>query len=132
VPSRTSARAFGGSSYGAVAALFTVLERPGVFGRLLLESPSLHVGGGYLLRSSPTCVALAVARAPRHRHGGNEPGGYQSGGGRERAGAGETFCGRAGLGPRRLNVVVQDGATHSEGAWASRLPHALAFLFGVN
>jgi len=41
VARRTSSRAFGGSSYGAVAALLTVLERPGVFGRLLLESPSL-------------------------------------------------------------------------------------------
>jgi enterochelin esterase-like enzyme len=34
-------RGFGGSSYGAVAALFTVLQKPGRFGRLLLESPSL-------------------------------------------------------------------------------------------
>ena len=36
--------AFGGSSYGAVAALFTSMRNPGVFGRLLLESPSLYVG----------------------------------------------------------------------------------------
>ncbi len=57
VSRRTSARAFGGSSYGAVAALLTVLERPGVFGRLLLESPSLYVGGRILLRKA--------RRAPR-------------------------------------------------------------------
>jgi hypothetical protein len=37
---------------------------------------------------------------------------------------------RAGLGPRRLRTVVEEGATHSEGAWAARLSDALAFLYG--
>jgi hypothetical protein len=36
---------------------------------------------------------------------------------------------RAGLGPRRLRVVVEEGATHSEGAWANRLPEAIEFLY---
>jgi hypothetical protein len=27
-------------------------------------------------------------------------------------------------------VNVQEGAPHSEGAWASRFPEALSFLFG--
>ena len=34
----------GGSSYGGVASLNTALLKPGVFGRLLIESPSLYVG----------------------------------------------------------------------------------------
>jgi predicted alpha/beta superfamily hydrolase len=42
----------GGSSYGAVAALYTVLAKPGVFGNLLLESPSLYISDGQLLRDS--------------------------------------------------------------------------------
>jgi hypothetical protein len=37
---------------------------------------------------------------------------------------------RARLGPRRLRVVVEEDATHSEGAWAARFPEALEFLFG--
>ena len=37
----------------------------------------------------------------------------------------------AGLGPRRLKVVVEEGATHSESAWAARLPEAPAFLFSA-
>ena len=41
---------FGGSSYGAIAALNTAMIKPGVFGKLLVESPSLYVGGEYLLR----------------------------------------------------------------------------------
>jgi hypothetical protein len=42
----------------------------------------------------------------------------------------ERILRRAGLGPRRLRTVIEEGATHSEGAWAGRLPHALEFLFG--
>src|SRR5688500_13846498 len=38
VDRRASNTGFGGSSYGGVAALFATLERPGVFGRLLIES----------------------------------------------------------------------------------------------
>ena len=29
-----------------------------------------------------------------------------------------------------LRVVVEEGATHSEGAWAKRFPQALEFLYG--
>src|SRR5688572_8011512 len=73
VARRPSARAFGGSSYGAVAALLTALERPGVFGRLLIESPSLYVGGRFLLRKArraprwPSRVYLGVGTAETSR-----------------------------------------------------------------
>src|SRR5689334_17715078 len=45
-PSNTG---FGGSSYGAIAALHTAMIKPGRFGRLLIESPSLYVGNNYVL-----------------------------------------------------------------------------------
>jgi predicted alpha/beta superfamily hydrolase len=120
---------FGGSSYGAVAALNTVLVRPGVFGRLLLESPSLYVGAEYLLRRARKAerwamrVYLGVGTRETDRADWNE----------------ETvnnvlkldaILRRAGLGPRRLRTVVEEGATHSEGAWAGRFAHALTFLYG--
>ena len=119
----------GGSSYGAVAALFAAIERPGTFGRLLIESPSLYVGGGYMLRRArgaetwPARVYLGVGTAETGRPDWNE----------------ETVVNvmrleqilkKAGLGPRRLKMVIEQGATHSEGAWAARLPFALSFLFG--
>src|SRR5687768_15056506 len=69
VSRRVSGRAFGGSSYGGVATLLTVLERPGLFGRLLIESPSLYVGGRLLLRKArraprwPSRVYLGVGTA---------------------------------------------------------------------
>jgi len=126
---RTSGRAFGGSSYGSVAALLTVLERPGVFGRLLLESPSLYVGGKYFLRKArraprwPARVYLGVGTAETGRPQVD----LET---VENVRALETILRGAGLGPRRLKVVVKKGATHSEGAWAERLPEALTFLFG--
>jgi predicted alpha/beta superfamily hydrolase len=129
VVGRTSGRAFGGSSYGAVAALLTVLERPGVFGRLLLESPSLYVGGRMLLRKArraprwPARVYLGVGTDETSRAEVNRET-------VENVRALESILWTAGLGTKRLKVVVEPGARHTEGAWAGRLPEALAFLFG--
>ena len=70
--------AFGGSSYGAVAALFTSMANPGVFGRLLIESPSLYVGRGTLLRQArkvrrwPQRVYLGVGTAETGRDDWNQ------------------------------------------------------------
>jgi enterochelin esterase-like enzyme len=120
---------FGGSSYGAVAALYTAMRRPGVFGRLLLESPSLYVGRASLLRSAravqrwPQRVYLGVGTTETNRQDWNE----ETVRNVTRL---ATTLRAAGLGPRRLRVSIEDGASHSEGAWAGRLPHALQFLFG--
>lgn len=120
---------FGGSSYGAVAALYTALIKPGVFGRLLIESPSLYVGDEYVLRRAraaerwPSRIYVGVGTAETSRAEINQ----------------DTVAnvrklerilrGRR-LGARRLLTVVEEGATHSEDAWAERLPRALEFLYG--
>jgi predicted alpha/beta superfamily hydrolase len=120
--------AFGGSSYGAVAALYTVLVRPGVFGRLLLESPSLYVGRGYLLQRAraarrwPARVYLGVGTMETRRPDWNQ----QTVADVLKLAA---ILRKAGLGPARLQVVIEEGGTHSESAWGSRLPGALKFLF---
>lgn len=121
--------AFGGSSYGAIAALYTALVKPGVFGRLLLESPSLYVGGQYMLRRAraagrwPSRIYVAVGTAETNQADRSEETVTN-------VGTFESILRRGGLGPRRLRVVVEQGATHSEGAWARRLPGALEFLYG--
>jgi predicted alpha/beta superfamily hydrolase len=125
---KTSARAFGGSSYGAIAALLAVLERPGVFGRLLIESPSLYIGGRYLLRKSrraprwPARIYLGVGTAET----GREEIDLET---VENVRRLESILRNRGLGARRLKMVIREGATHSEEAWAARLPEALTFLF---
>jgi predicted alpha/beta superfamily hydrolase len=120
---------FGGSSYGAIAALHTAMLRPGVFGRLLLESPSLYVGRGAPLRQArtvrrwPQRIYLAVGTAETRRRDWN----IETVANVRRL---ERILSEAGLGPRRLRVTVEEGGTHSEAAWARRLPDALRFLFG--
>jgi predicted alpha/beta superfamily hydrolase len=129
VSRRTSSRAFGGSSYGAIAALFTVLERPGRFGRLLIESPSLYVGGRYLLRKArraprwPARVYLGVGTAETGKAEIDRET-------VENVRTLESILRDRGLGGKRLKVVVREGAGHTEEAWAARLPDALSFLFG--
>jgi predicted alpha/beta superfamily hydrolase len=128
VITKTSARAFGGSSYGAVAALLAVLERPGVFGRLLIESPSLYIGGQYLLSKArraprwPARIYLGVGTAETGRQEIN----VETVDNVRRL---ESILRNRGLGARRLKMVIREGATHSEDAWAARLPEALTFLF---
>jgi enterochelin esterase-like enzyme len=121
----------GGSSLGAMASLYTAMARPGIFGRLLLESPSLFVNNRRLLKSSrafrhwPDKIFMAV--------GTNEAGSED----RDRqvvedVRALERFLRRAGLGENRLLVRIDEGATHGERDWARRFPEALAFLFGLS
>lgn len=52
----------GGSSAGAVAAVYVTLQAPGRFGRLLAESIDVFVGNGQLVRDS-TNIAQAPERA---------------------------------------------------------------------
>jgi enterochelin esterase-like enzyme len=112
---------FGGSSYGAVSAFYAALSRPGIFGRLLLESPSVGVGNGVLLdrarhtRAWPARIAVGIGTGERR--------------GVETVQTLAAILRDDGLGDDRLHVVVQEGARHNEAAWASRLPEALEFLF---
>jgi predicted alpha/beta superfamily hydrolase len=121
--------AVGGSSLGGLISLHLATAAPGVFGRLLLESPSLWVAN---------CQALEEARRFREW-----PEKVWIGVGTSEAGRAdkdrrtvenvrelERSFRRAGLNESRLHVEVTEGGTHSEGAWAARFPAALAFLFG--
>ena len=119
----------GGSSLGALISLYTVIERPAVFGRLLLESPSLFVSHRRLLKYSghfrqwPEKVFLAIGT----RESGREDKDTQV---VEDVRELEQSLLRAGLDESRLLVKIDEGATHNEREWAKRLPDALSFLFG--
>ncbi len=115
---------FGGSSYGAASAFYAALSHPGVFGRLLLESPSVGAGNGVMLER-----ARSVATWPERIDIGV---GTLEGRGGRGSGAVETLTGilkAAGLTDARLRVVVQEGGGHNEASWAARFPDAIAFLF---
>jgi predicted alpha/beta superfamily hydrolase len=119
----------GGSSLGALIALYTAIVRPGKIGRLLLESPSLWVSSRQIIKQSrfvriwPERIFLAAgtleaANAEKSQSVVNHV--------QELA----AIVRRAVLSEKRLRVVIQEGAGHSEAAWAQRFPEALQFLFG--
>lgn len=119
----------GGAMYGADVALYTVLSRPGVFGKLLLESPVLSVGNGQLLKDAekatqfPEKIYAGVGTAEEEDE-------KASAKAVEEVKALEKVLSGKGLGPARLKVVVEEGAQHNEVAWARRLQNALLFLYG--
>jgi predicted alpha/beta superfamily hydrolase len=119
----------GGSSLGALIALYTAAVRPGMVGHLLLESPSLWASNRQMIRASrevdswPERIFLATGTAEAGREDRNRSVVDDV---RELAG----IMRRAGLDDRRLRVVIEEGATHHEASWARRFPEALGFLFG--
>ena len=118
----------GGSSLGGLIALYTVMARPGVIGRLLLESPSLWASGRQLVKESrsvriwPERIFLAAGTAEA---GSVERSRTVVDDVRELA----AILRRAVLSEKRLRLVIREGAGHNEAAWAERFPEALRFLF---
>jgi predicted alpha/beta superfamily hydrolase len=121
----------GGSSLGALIALYTAIVRPGVIGRLLIESPSLWASNRQIIRDSrsarrwPARVYLGTGTAEAGRPDRDRSVVDDV---RELAG----ILRRAGLDDQRLRFVIEEGANHHESAWARRFPEALRFLFSKN
>jgi predicted alpha/beta superfamily hydrolase len=119
----------GGSSLGALIALYTAIVRPGLIGRLLLESASLWASNRQIIRESrtvkqwPERIFLAAGTAEAGRPDRDRSVVDDV---RELAG----IFRRSGLGDSRLQTLIEEGGTHHESAWARRFPQALAFLFG--
>ncbi len=119
----------GGSSYGGVATLHALLAKPDRFGYGLIESPSLHIGMGQLVRDTDPLVAMPVKV-------------FLGFGGREADDPAinarlvglvqrvEANFRAAGYDESNLRFVLDPEALHTEAAWEQRLPEALTFLFG--
>lgn len=118
----------GGSSLGGLITLYTQLAAPGVFGKVLIESPSLSVANWKILdecrsfRNWPARTYLGVGK----QEIGDAARDAQI---VEGVGKLETILRVAGLDETRLKVRVDEGATHNESSWAARFPEALQFLY---
>jgi predicted alpha/beta superfamily hydrolase len=118
----------GGSSLGALISLYTALDRPGTFSRLLLESPSLFVSNRRILKYSryfrewPERIVIGVGT----REAGREDKDRQV---VEDVRELQEIIHHAGLSDDRLRVRIDVGASHNEGEWGKRFPEALSFLF---
>ncbi|MCP3918451.1 MAG: hypothetical protein GY711_23140 [bacterium] len=119
--------ALGGSSYGGSITLYAALEHPDVFGALLVESPAAWTHERKLLER-----CAANGKWPQRVFVG--VGTRESSNARHQAEYLRTArvlreaLEQSGLGEDRARVVIEEGATHSETAWAGRLESALAFL----
>ncbi|MEP6764564.1 MAG: alpha/beta hydrolase-fold protein [Gemmatimonadaceae bacterium] len=129
--------ALGGSSYGGLISVYTFAARPGVFGRALIESPTLMVFGGQAMKDVaalhelPERIFMAVGTNEDRLPNCNPTAPFRKND--------EMVLGvqqmtntlrKAGLDSTRLRVVIEPCATHTHAAWAARLPAALTFLFG--
>jgi predicted alpha/beta superfamily hydrolase len=118
----------GGSSLGALISLYTAFVRPDAIGHLMLESPSLWASNRQLIKDArsiqhwPERVYLATGTAEAGREDRNRS---MVDDVRELAG----IVQRAGLDDKRFKLVIEEGASHHESAWARRFPEALKFLF---
>jgi predicted alpha/beta superfamily hydrolase len=119
----------GGSSYGGVASLYALLARPNTFGYGLIESPTMWVGMGQLVRDTHPLVAMPqkVFMAFGGKEG-DDPAGVEKMVGIVRLVEGNFHA--AGYDERNFRFVLEPEARHTESAWAGRLPDALVFLFG--
>ncbi|MFY9558747.1 MAG: alpha/beta hydrolase-fold protein [Terriglobales bacterium] len=118
----------GGSSLGGLITLYTQLAAPGVFGRLLIESPSLSVGNRKILeecrnfRDWPYRIYLGIGT----RETGNPTKDERAVNDVREL---ERILRAAGLGEARLKVWIEEGAQHNEAAWGARFAVALEFLY---
>jgi predicted alpha/beta superfamily hydrolase len=121
----------GGSSYDADITLYTVLEHPGMFGHVLLESPPLWIGDGQLLKDAekakqlPARMVIGIG-TDETPYGDSQRSAQVVKDVQEL----ENILRKKGMGPTRLKVVVEEGGKHEEAAWSRRLPDDLLFLYG--
>jgi predicted alpha/beta superfamily hydrolase len=118
----------GGSSLGGLIALYTAMASPGILGQLLIESPSLFVANRKILKES-----RSVSTWPNRMYVG--VGTKEIGNPEKDAKTVDDvrdlalILRAAGLNDTRLRVRIEEGAAHTEGAWAARFPDALEFLY---
>ncbi len=126
-------RGLGGSSYGALISLYTVIEKPKMFGAVLLESPSFYVSDAKILEEVKRVESF--------------PGRFYMGVGTNEEGKKNCVPGDLSheavqdvlklksilldgrIDEKNLKVVIEECATHSEAAYGRRLAEALTFLF---
>jgi predicted alpha/beta superfamily hydrolase len=122
----TDSCGIGGASYGGLAALYTVLHNPDVFGRLLLESTPLFMGNNAVLtdttrsRHWPARVYIGIGTKETEDQTLNGTPFMQN--------LRSTILRES---PRSdVKLLVAQGASHNSAAWRARLPDALKFLWG--
>jgi enterochelin esterase-like enzyme len=128
VSTEPSMTGLGGSSLGGLATVYTAIRHPGVFGALLVMSPSVWWDRRVILtrlRQRPraldgTRIWLDVGRRE----------GVRTAADARRLAAALARRGTRADRALALEYVEDPDGEHAERSWAARLPRALEFLFG--
>jgi len=128
VSAKREHRGIGGSSYGAVAALNTLIQRPDAFGLGILESTSLQVGGGKMLertkslKQGPVRVSIGV---------GDIEAGKESTMSVNFAKWSKEMAANmeAAKNHPKVLFVETPGGKHDQKSWGARFPAAVQFVF---
>jgi predicted alpha/beta superfamily hydrolase len=124
----------GGVSYGGLASLYAVIHRPGVFGRLLIESPGFYVNDAAVLEEAeafedwPWRVSLGVGTNEENRDSCDE--GDTSSEAVQDVLRLQKILDAKGLSEERLLLQIALCGEHEERHYRRRLPRALSFLYG--
>lgn len=125
----------GGSSYGALITLYTVIKKPNVFGVVLLESPSFYVSEAQILkdvvgmRKVPGKIYLGVGTNEEARKD-CKPGDLSHEAVQDVLKLEKIL--RKKIKKRNIKVYIENCAIHNEDAYGRRFPEALKFLYGKN
>lgn len=129
----------GGLSYSGAAALYVLIQRPAMFGLALIESPSLQVGNGQLLRDTINLtgagrrVAIGVGTRELGQNEDELAFGFRKGDiNRAAVHMNEILAAhlRAAAVPPEVQLTIEEGAEHKGEAWAGRYAKDFVFLFG--
>ena len=123
-----------GDSYSGASALYIAIHRPDLFGRMIIESPSLQAGNGQLLRDSaflsvlPHRIALGIGTAEISDAELPNSAVIDAAWVREMHILADNLKAAAFL-PPQIQLTVAEGAHHNTGDFGKRLAAGLLFIY---
>ncbi len=123
-----------GGSYAGAAALYIAMQHPDVFDRMIIESPSLQVGNGQLLRDSvylsgvPHRIALGLGTAEVTDAMAPNSVALSAAWLREMHVLADNLKASA-LFPPAVQLTVAEGSHHATGDFGKRLAAGLLFIY---
>jgi predicted alpha/beta superfamily hydrolase len=123
-----------GASLSGAAALYIAIERPDLFDRMIIESPSLFVGNGRLLRDSvsltnaPGRVALGIGTAESLDSWFPNAATLNAGWVRMMQSLADNLKAAA-YSPTQVQLTIAEGAHHSNVEFGRRFAAGLLFIY---
>jgi predicted alpha/beta superfamily hydrolase len=123
-----------GDSYAGAAALYIAIERPELFDRMIIESPSMQVGNGRLLRDSvsltnaPRRIALGIGTAEALESQFPDASMLNAAWVRMMHSLADNLKAAA-YTPPQVQLTVAEGAHHTTGQFGKRFAAGLLFIY---